>query len=234
LIQPPIGHTFYKTNDWGNTKDIIAAILEADETARLYTEDFANSIPGESVEDICKFLYGYVRRNVKYNEDPDGRQDVQMPGVLVDRKSGDCKSMSLFCASVLSNLEIPYKYRFISQDPKSDYHHVYLIVDAGRGKKIALDCVEDTYNNEVKYVKKKDMKSTAKIGNIVITKITRPPAFTQAQSFTQAQHKPLPAVQNDDTNTGVDTSVTATTGISTTTWMLIGAAVLGLYYFTKD
>jgi len=234
LIQPPIGRTFVKTSDWGDTKDIIAAILEADETAPLYTADFAHSIPANNINDVCSYLYEYVRDNVNYNEDPDGRQDVQMPGVLVDRKSGDCKSMSLFCASVLSNLGIPYKYRFISQDPKSDLHHVYLIVKDERGREIALDCVEDRYNKEVKYVKKRDMRSKAKIGKIVLPKTIDRNAFTMPdQSATdssllepQTIHKPQPVIHN--------TPISPTAAVSTKTWLLIGAAVLGIYFITRD
>ena len=236
LIQPPIGRTFVKTSDWGDTKDIIAAILEADETAPLYTVDFAHSIPAKNINDVCSYLYQYVRDNVNYNEDPDGRQDVQMPGVLVDRKSGDCKSMSLFCASVLSNLGIPYKYRFISQDPKSDLHHVYLIVKDERGREIALDCVEDSYNKEVKYVKKKDMRSKAKIGNIVLPKTIDTNAFTMIdQTASQTIHKPLPIVSNSNfVDVAETTGNRPTATVSTKTWLLIGAAVLGIYFITRD
>jgi len=221
LIQPPIGQVFYKTNDWGDTKDIISAILEADETAPLYTVDFANSIPAENVNDICRFLYDYVRRNVAYKEDEDGRQDVQMPGVLVDKKYGDCKSMSLFCASVLKNLNIPYKYRFISQDPKSDLHHVYLVVTAENGKKITLDCVENSYNNEVKYVKKKDMRSKAKIGAInfnpmPVMPVVRPASLLPASLLPSTLDLPAPQAAPKPN------------------YLLWAAAAVALYFIIKD
>ena len=251
LIHPPIGEVFYKTNDWGNTEDIINAIIEADESAPLYTEKFALSIPYDNINDICRFLYDYVKTNVRYKEDEDGKQFVQMPGVLVNKKKGDCKSMSLFCASVLKNLGILYKYRFITQDPNSDLHHVYLIVQDENGNNIALDCVENRYNKEVKYYRKKDISTQNKIGNMLnlsqpqvrqvynqstpinmsaptasIQRQAQPPVRS-SQNLSQPQGTTVDLQQQNTPSTGF-------AGLSTETWLLIAAAGLGLYYITKD
>lgn len=139
----------------GKTKDIIAAILEADKLAPSYTMEAAPQFLGASDLETCRNIWTALRNQVKYLEDPDGRQVIKSPGALWYSKKGDCKSLSVFIASVLANLGIPYSYRFISQNRLDPFHHVYIIANPD-SQPIYIDAVLDRFNYQEPYKKKKD------------------------------------------------------------------------------
>lgn len=153
----------------GTTNDIIAAIYEADQISAPYTRDFARSQASFSVKDTCANLWSFVKNNVPYVEDPDGWQFIKSPGALWKArwnsiggtgKGGDCKSMSLFVASCLQNLDIPYCYRFITETAGNDVHHVYIVAYDANGNEIYIDCVHDYFNEEIPYAEYIDVDTT--------------------------------------------------------------------------
>jgi len=246
LIASPLGKTYTRSDAWGDTGDIIHAIQEADTLAPDYTRAFALSLHYDSVDDLCRQLWHYVRDNVRYQEDPDGYQNIQLPGPLYYSGSGDCKSMTLFTASVLANLDIPYRYRFISQDRAVDYHHVYLVVTDERGDDIILDCVEDTYGAEVPHEKQKDMKVRPhKLSGIIGASNFVAPQLQQLGGGT-VEMSPLPGSTGIapkgsgtliDAGTGIavppiyQSQTPAPAGIPAWAW-IAGAAAL--YFLIKD
>jgi len=161
-------------NGSGNTTDIIAAILHADKLCSSYTTNLAKTLSKKTVKDTCQAIYNFVTDNIEYKEDPDGLQFIQSPGHLfwgADGKGngkGDCKSMSIFCASVLQNLGIKYAYRFISESQSNDYHHVFIVVPDEKGETVILDCVDDAFNIPHNFAKVKDIAAgpTASAGKI--------------------------------------------------------------------
>lgn len=144
-----------------STKDIINAILYADNLNQKYTADFAQKLKGTTIRDTCNNIWNFIKDNVEYREDKSGVQEVLSPGKLIDRGYGDCKSYSNFISSCLKNLGIPHLYRFISEDRDTDIHHVYIVALDENGKEIAIDCVIDSFDTEVPYEKKKDFKKSA-------------------------------------------------------------------------
>ena len=150
-------------NGSGNTTDIIAAILHADKLCATYTTNLSKTLAKRTIKDTCQAIYTFVTDNIEYKEDPDGLQFIQSPGHLfwgADGKGngkGDCKSMSIFCASVLQNLGIKYAYRFISESPSNDYHHVFIVVPDEKGETVILDCVDDAFNIPHNFAKVKDI-----------------------------------------------------------------------------
>jgi len=233
-VGPPIGKTYLRTDAWGDTDDIIRTIIEADALAPPFTSDFALSIQGDTIDDTCYNLWAWVRKNITYREDPDGRQDIQLPGALVAHGYGDCKSMGVFCASVLKNLYGNiYRYRFISQDPQSDLHHVYLVVTDERGADIILDCVESHYDYEVPHVKYKDMIAKSKIAG-PFTASTGKTIMTAAGSGVLSQiEKQQANTQQLPTNQTAD-NATAPPQNNTTMYVGIGLALLLAYYLLSD
>jgi len=151
----------------GGTGDIIRAIVAADKLNAAYVADFARSIQGETLQDVCYNLWKFLKDNIPYQEDPDGFQFVQSPGELYKNRSiatggtgkgGDCKSYSNFLSACLKNLGIPHFYRFISENKADDFHHVYVCVPTGTGNDyLVLDAVLSAFNQEVAWKKKKDI-----------------------------------------------------------------------------
>jgi hypothetical protein len=230
----------------GDTKDIIAFIMKADKMAAPYTRDFAQSIPEGTINETCKWIWKWVRSHIDYVEDPSGVQYIQLPGQLYMTRKGDCKSMTLFTASVIYNLygDI-YCYRFISQDRRADLHHVYLVVFDENGEEIILDCVEDEYGVEVPHEKQKDMYPGNKnIGSLMAptplqllqgaAALNNNPSTQQLPMYTGTQTGTYAAAQTYTSPTSNVPTDTAP-GMSTGTMLVGGAIVAGLLYlFLKD
>ena len=145
----------------GYTKDIVKAILDvynesAGQTAELVTNASDDLQLIDIVEKLWEILY-----NVKYKEDPQGQQWIKTPARLLSDKEGDCKSITLFVNSVLSNLGYKTWFRFVSYNKDGDFSHVYTIVEDKDGKKYPLDYVAYIQRGippfeELNYQKKKD------------------------------------------------------------------------------
>lgn len=145
---------FYKQ---GNTDDIIRVIQHANKTASTDTLKFAKTLRGNTVLETCQNIWAYVKQNIRYKVDPPGVQWVKSPARLMADGVGDCKSFSIFTASILKNLGIPFVYRFVSYSKGNPTPtHVYVVAfDAGTP--ILIDAVWDgDFNTEKDYQHKKD------------------------------------------------------------------------------
>lgn len=168
LIKPPRRADDQDRYPEGNTRDIIETVLYADSKSGWYTKDFADSLKGKTVMDTCRNIWEFVKTQIPYVLDPVGEQIIKSPGRLWQERSGDCKSFSVFTASCLKNLGIPYGYRFASYnqtDPTPT--HVYVFVP-GKSE-IILDSVWiGPFNSQKPYTFKQDkiMTSIAAIGAI--------------------------------------------------------------------
>lgn len=125
----------------GSTQDIITVILDADRLAAPYTKEFAPYVDAGSVRETCRRLHAFVQDNITYQEDPAGVQCIKSPSMLFSTGVGDCKSFSVFIASVLGNLGIPYRYRFASYKARGEVTHVYVVATDEKGNDVLVDAV---------------------------------------------------------------------------------------------
>lgn len=131
----------------GSTQDIVRVILEADQLAAPYTDEFAAHIDEGDTLATCRRLHAFIQQNIEYREDPGGLQDIKSPGALFQSGFGDCKSFSVFTASVLRNLGIPYRYRFASYTEDGDVTHVYVVATDEDGSDVVIDAVPPIHFN---------------------------------------------------------------------------------------
>lgn len=144
----------------GDTNDIINTILYADKMAGSFTKEFAQHLQGPTLIATCGNIWKFIKENIRYKEDGGTFQDIQSPAHLWSSKQGDCKSFSVFAASCLRNLNIPYNYRFVSFNPYSTrVTHVYVIVPTKSGE-IIIDAVWHSFNQQKKFQSKKDIPMT--------------------------------------------------------------------------
>lgn len=167
----------------GKTADIIKAIQAGDAESIAYVLDFAPSMKGADVAQTCYNLYNFVTNTIPYKEDPEGKQYIQLPGELYRNRykhllgtgeGGDCKSMTLFCSSVLRALGIyDFRYAFTANNAADDVHHVYLEVDYtgpdGETVYIPLDCTLPNFGVEANYSKKIHMQPHLPVSGIGAT-----------------------------------------------------------------
>lgn len=137
------------------TEDIINVIMQADAKAATYTKEFAKHLKGSSDYQTCFNIWSFLKGHIRYIEDKTPTQDVKSPASLVHSGYGDCKSFSIFTASILKNLGIPYSYRFASYSNSPVPTHVYIIAHTGKGN-VIIDAVWHYYDSEKEFKHKKD------------------------------------------------------------------------------
>lgn len=138
------------------TGDIIALLLNADAKAGENTRSIAHRFRGNTRTESARNIWNFLKNEITYKEDPDGGQWVKSPGQLVHSGFGDCKSFSLFTASILKNLGIDYLYRFAGYDGKNIPTHVYIVCFDEAGGPIIIDAVYTAFNAEKSYTYKQD------------------------------------------------------------------------------
>ncbi|MEI6694560.1 MAG: transglutaminase domain-containing protein [Bacteroidota bacterium] len=156
MISAPIGIK-QTLNLNGNTSDIVNAILYADAKDKSNVLELAQSLKGLNDLKTCKNIWEFIKKNITYKIDPSGQQFIKSPAKLWKDKTGDCKSFSIFYASILKALKIPYKYRFASySSDQKEFTHVYVIAN----NSIVCDAVMNEFNTEKQFNFKKDYDMT--------------------------------------------------------------------------
>lgn len=101
-------------------------------------------------------VWCFLRKKIRYVKDGQ-TQKIKLPSKFLTDKKGDCKSYSLFAASVLGALDIPVTFRYTSykeEDPTPS--HVYITCQDEEGKEIIIDGCFNKFNEEKKYQYKID------------------------------------------------------------------------------
>jgi len=154
-----------------NVTDIIGAILD---THKQYREEydkiyqyFVGSTPTETANNIFK----YLKKNVKYNIEPENLQTVKSPAAIIatGNAGSDCKNYALFINGVLDSYRrnelqgFDLYFRFASYDPFDDTpQHVFSVMNID-GKEIWIDPVLSFFNQKKQpnYYKDKKIKQMA-------------------------------------------------------------------------
>ena len=159
-----------KLTESQSTNDIIKEILNAH---KKYAADYDRIAPQfwrGSVKASCKYVFNFLKKNVKYKIEPDSRQSVKSPAAIIATGANggynDCKHYSLFFAGLLdawkrSGKKINFCYRFANYrflDNKP--HHVFVVVNPG-GNEIWCDAVLSSFDEKKQYINKIDKKPMA-------------------------------------------------------------------------
>lgn len=151
----PDTHTRVIYRGEGMTDDIFARIRADIPEAISQTKVFSRCLYdacGRDTEMLLRELYSFLVDNVRLCIDPIGVQYVKKPAALVhdsDRRA-DCKSYSIFIASVLANLNIPFRFKFCSWKPyDKNVRHVFIEAHPDDGvRRRVLDVNLKRYNTE--------------------------------------------------------------------------------------
>lgn len=171
----PKGQNIYRFRKDGDTNDIIKGILDHDKTDSMYTRDVAKKFKGKTDRETAYNIWKFLKTEIKYVEDPLGKQFIKTPSMLLQTGFGDCKSYSIFTASILKNLGIPYAYRFVTYGANTPVPtHVYVVMNPNTNP-VVIDAVYGgPFGSEKKpYYKKKDFNMT-KIYSVSGVGNTRP------------------------------------------------------------
>lgn len=163
----------------GDTKDIIAAIMDADKKSDQYINaDAASCLRGNTNRETLMNVWRFVRNNVTYRTDSPGLEKVKSPGVLFHQVGkGDCKSFSISIAAILRALGFSsVRYRFVGfKNRPGEYTHVYIVVKSG-GRDVILDSTISRFDYEVPYKIHKDIAATGSRSQSAIAGVGYRPA----------------------------------------------------------
>ena len=156
-----------------NDGDVNDTVLWCGYVVKTYhsdTKKLADYLQQKSSDkkDLFRNIFEFCYKHIQYHLDRRGVEELRRPAVTwKDRKHGvDCDDFTMFIASILYNLNIPFEFR-ITKYNKPNYQHIYLIVPIEGGTHITIDPVLDTFNYEKPYSHKKDydMKALNLAGN---------------------------------------------------------------------
>jgi len=139
--------------------DIIEVINANVNQAIQQVAPIASQFKGSTIYDTAHNIWTYLRTQIKYVKDPTTAQLIRLPKRFVADAVGDCKSFSLFAASLLKciypncNVVIRYAgYLPYSKIPT----HVYTAIIDNLGNETICDGVYKYFNREKPYTYKKD------------------------------------------------------------------------------
>lgn len=136
----------------GINQNIITVLHSNLPRAVRQTREISQHFKGVSELETARKIWDFLKKEIKYKRDREGYQDIKLPGRFVAEGSGDCKSYSLFTAGILSNLGIPYRFRYTSYSSDPTPQHVYIVTESG----IIIDAVWNAFNSQKNFTHKKD------------------------------------------------------------------------------
>jgi len=146
-----------------DNKDIRDLLEQLVPEASKQMREFSLKFKAASEKETCKKIFDYLKNQIRYVADGD-QQIVKLPSALLKTKVGDCKSYSLFTASILENLKIPYKFVYASYNNNPIPGHVYVVTSQG----CIIDAVYGKFNQEkppkYKYYKDMNVRYMAGLG----------------------------------------------------------------------
>lgn len=175
---PPARYNKHPVKE-GDTLDILKEVLATYLANWRDTERLAPHFKAATLESTLRNVWQFVKTHVPYKVDPEGWQFPKAPARLWADKQGDCKSYSIFIASVLQNIGIPYQFKFVAWKPEQPLRHVYITVPdtkAPNGKYWILDAVLNQFNKEDPYAYSRIEMPDVKIARL--DGLGRPTALT--------------------------------------------------------
>jgi len=148
-------------------------MLEADKYIQADTSEFATYF--SPTRSGLRDIWSFVKSNITYQEDPPKMEAIKSPAMLWDIRVGDCKSFTLFTASILKNLGVPYRYRFAQYRGHRYPTHVYLVATLD-GQDIIMDSVHHSFDSEEIYEYAHDYDHITKAKRVVEYRLGSLPA----------------------------------------------------------
>jgi len=122
------------------------AIEAALPAATKQMQGMAKQFKGSTEKETCRNIFNFLMQNIRYKVDGDN-QKIKLPSAFLREREGDCKSYSLFTASILSNLKIPFSFTYASYNPTDNTpEHIYVTTKKG----CIIDAVWGKFNSEKK------------------------------------------------------------------------------------
>ena len=123
--------------------DTVSFMHKVAKTYSPDTSELAKTLKRDNLKDTIQAIFDFVYEHIQYVPDNKLKEQVRRPlRTLYDQK-GDCDCYATLIGSILTNLNIPFKFRIAAYNGKPYYQHVYVIVPYSGGYYVC-DPVLDT------------------------------------------------------------------------------------------
>jgi hypothetical protein len=155
-IGSPKNQNFLNFN-YGSNSDIINSLNKALPQAYKEVKLIAPYFKGRTPQETSYKIWYFLKNKIAYIKDRAGYQFVKLPRRMLDEKSADCKSKSLFTAAVLKQIypEAKIYLRYASYSNINIPTHVYCVMILNN-KTYLIDSVYKAFNEEKQFNYKND------------------------------------------------------------------------------
>lgn len=137
---------------------------------KLIRDAAYNIFKKPTVEKTARYIFDWIYNHIKYDIEVGeqlrnpvttyhlgqrlARKHYKQKGFYNKDYTADCDDISIFIASILKNLNIPYLFR-IADYTGDGYSHVYTLIPRKGKPPIIIDPVYHQYNSEKKFIREK-------------------------------------------------------------------------------
>lgn len=138
--------------NYANVYDTIDAIKRIISENHPAVTDLSYQLQAETCEETFRNIWNFVRKNIRYQNDAPGREQLRTPQRTMHDKTGDCDDMSILIAGILTNLGYDYELWIAAYKKSDQWQHIYPVAYSTNGKRYVIDCVPEIpyFNYEAK------------------------------------------------------------------------------------
>jgi len=127
-------------------------------------------------------IHTFLKNNIHYSIEPTDQQTSKSLSRYFYDRVGDCKHSALAAASILYNLGIPGKFRYVSYNIlNKEPQHVYVVADMPDGEEIHIDPLQPFgIDGEKLYFSKRDSKFNSSMALSRLSGLGRIAKFSMA------------------------------------------------------
>lgn len=163
LIKRASGSDVFIKN--GNVLETVESCIDLVAEHYREVEELALELKADTIKNTCYNIFNFAYNYLQYQKDEDGTEQLRTParswldGQIKFKQQGkkssgiDCDDYSIFCGSLLKNLNIPFKFRITKYDGKTNFQHIYVFVPAKNDseEEIIIDPVLSKFDYQKPY-----------------------------------------------------------------------------------
>lgn len=112
---------------YGSPRDTVDIMHQVVQHYRGDTAQLAKALERGTLRDTLQNIWNFVYTHIDYVKDSDEREQVRRPLRTLWDQKGDCDCYATLIGSILTNLNIPFKFR-VAAYKAGRYQHVYVVV----------------------------------------------------------------------------------------------------------
>ncbi|HBS88098.1 MAG: hypothetical protein A2W91_05515 [Bacteroidetes bacterium GWF2_38_335] len=142
---------------YADVNDTIAAIKRIVRENYPAVADLAQSLQGDFCRITFQNIWDFVRRNIRYENDEPGKEQLRTPQRTLHDATGDCDDMSILISCILTNLGHEHELWVTAYKKQNSWQHIYTVAYDRRGERYVIDCVPEIpyFNYEAQPIKNK-------------------------------------------------------------------------------